>query len=117
MIATLKRILTRVFFPPINPLHYCGPELTTFATDPVVTMCDGQFVTRGDLASLQYHLTMGVYHRERMEAAAAQCCEILGVDPHEDSIPRDWCNEIVYHGTDPALVIQRINQFRSQCAS
>ena len=74
--------------------------------------CDGMFVSSADMAELQHHLTMGIYHRERIEAAAARCCEILGVDPREDCIERDWANQIAMHGTDPATVIFHLIGFR-----
>jgi len=66
------------------------------------------------LNRLNYHKLMGVYHRERLEAHAARCCEEFGVDPNADSVERDWCNEIVYHGTDPAIVVRSIENYRGQ---
>lgn len=50
--------------------------------------------------------------RNELEAMAAECCTLLGVDPESESIDRDWCDEIVFHGTAPTLVIQRIEANR-----
>lgn len=50
--------------------------------------------------------------RNELEAMAAECCKLLGVDPESESIDRDWCDEIVFHGTAPILVIQRIEANR-----
>lgn len=49
---------------------------------------------------------------EQLEALAAECCRVLLVDPERESIERDWCEEIVYHGADPALVYSRIKSSR-----
>jgi hypothetical protein len=49
---------------------------------------------------------------EQMEALAAECCRVLLVDPERESIERDWCEEIVFHGADPAMVYSRIKSSR-----
>lgn len=46
--------------------------------------------------------------REQQEAMAAECCLACCVDPNSESIERDWCEEIVYHGTSPDVVINRL---------
>jgi len=55
--------------------------------------------------------------RNELEAMAAECCMILGVDPDRDSYERDLCNEIVLHGFEPETVIQKLKELRSESAS
>lgn len=76
--------------------------------DPVVAVINGHVITQANVDELQYRLTAGYRLREQQELHAQECCFVLGVNPHEDSIERDWCNEIVLHGTDPAVIIQRL---------
>jgi len=61
----------------------------------------------------EIHL-LGFSYREQTEAMAARVCEILGVDPTIDSTERDWCEEIVFHGIDPQIVVDRIEKLRRQ---
>lgn len=76
--------------------------------DPVIAVINGHPITKSNVDELQYRLTAGYRIREQMELHAQECCFVLGVNPHEDSIERDLCNQIVYHGMDPALVIERL---------
>jgi hypothetical protein len=83
-------------------------------SEVVITSCGARFVTASQMAQLQHHLTVGIYYREQVEAAAAECCRILGVNPNSDSVERDWASEIVLCGTDPQIVIEKINtRYRS----
>ena len=68
------------------------------------------------LAELQRLRILGAHYREQMAGAAAQCCELLGVDPDDDSVMRDWCDEIVLHGADPQMAIDRIHKHRQEVA-
>ena len=56
----------------------------------------------------------GVRHHEIIEALCAEACVTLGVDPVTESTERDWCEEIVLHGTEPKIVIDRIVALRNQ---
>lgn len=62
---------------------------------------------------LEHLYTLAYQHRERMEAEAAECCQLFGVDPDEDSLEADWCREIIYQGTDVMVVLDRIEALRA----
>lgn len=64
------------------------------------------------IGRLQRCHTMGVHYREQMEAQAEECCRIFGVDPNSGSDERDWCTEIVTHGTSPHEVYAKIMRHR-----
>jgi hypothetical protein len=55
---------------------------------------------------------LGFKIREQQEAAVVAACTALGVDPDTDSTERDWCSEIVLHGTNPNIVIDRLQQLK-----
>jgi tetrahydromethanopterin S-methyltransferase subunit B len=41
---------------------------------------------------------------------AAECCEILGIDPTTDSVARDIAEEIVLHGTPVEEVVAKLQR-------
>ena len=43
-----------------------------------------------------------------LESYAAECCEILGVDPDGSSLARDFAEEIVLQGIPPMHAIERL---------
>lgn len=55
---------------------------------------------------------LGFKIREQQEAAVSAACTALGVDPDADSTERDWCSEIVLHGVNPNIVIDRLQQLK-----
>ena len=57
---------------------------------------------------------LGFTYREQMEAMVAEACTILGVDPNSDLAEQNWCSEIILHGTDPQLVIDRLSQLKTE---
>lgn len=59
---------------------------------------------------LQRLATTAAHYREQMEGLAAECCQVMGVDPESETVERDWFDEIVFHGTDPADVYSRLKK-------
>ena len=51
---------------------------------------------------------LGFHYREQLSGLAAEACELLGVDSEEESARRDWCEEIVFHGTDVEVAAFRV---------
>lgn len=70
-------------------------------------MSDGQKLDR-----LIHLHARGRQLHEQLEAVAAECCDVMGVDPSSDTIERDWCDEIALHGTDPTTVFNRVMSLR-----
>jgi hypothetical protein len=48
--------------------------------------------------------------RARLHRMAAECCEILGIDPTTDSIAKDIAEEIVLHGTPVDEVVAKLQR-------
>ena len=46
--------------------------------------------------------------RKQQDALAAEVCELCGIDPNADTLERDWCNEVVYDGKEPDLLMQQL---------
>lgn len=69
-------------------------------------------VTKGQRDRLNSVYLFGFKIREQQEAAVVAACTALGVDPETDSTERDWCSEIVLHGVNPNIVIDRLQQLK-----
>jgi hypothetical protein len=81
--------------------------------DPVVIqVIGGRLLCKSDMQTLAYLRLMGRYHHERMEAFAAEACKVVGVEADSETIERDWCDEIVFHGQDEKVTIEQINNYR-----
>ena len=52
------------------------------------------------------------WHREQMEALAAEACELLNCDPSGQEIDTDYATEIVYMGTPVGTALDSIIQYR-----
>ncbi|MFG0260999.1 MAG: hypothetical protein ACF788_01215 [Novipirellula sp. JB048] len=108
----MKKLLQLLKITCPAPSHNVVPS-----ADPVVArVTGGRLIRQSDLNELNYCRTMGAYYREQMEAIAERTCRVMGVRPGEETLERDWCNEIVFHGQDPLTAINRINSFRSRRA-
>lgn len=49
---------------------------------------------------------------EELEHLAAESCRLNHVDPESEGIERDWCDEIVFHRTPPAVTANRLARRR-----
>lgn len=76
---------------------------------PVEFSRDGSVAVSTETHRRLIHLeTLGFQLRERQEAAAAELCYLLGVDPDEDSIAADWCKDVVYNGVPLGIAIEHV---------
>lgn len=57
------------------------------------------------IARLEHLHSLGFLYREQLEGAAAECCELLGIDPDYDTLEANWCKDIVEHGSEVSTVI------------
>jgi hypothetical protein len=48
--------------------------------------------------------------RARLHRMAAECCEILNIDATTDTVARDICEEIVFHGTPVDEVVAKLQR-------
>jgi hypothetical protein len=67
-------------------------------------------ITEAGLASLATIHLDGYWLRHRMKRMAAECAEILGIDPTTDTVARDICEEIVLHGTPVDEVVAKLQR-------
>lgn len=64
------------------------------------------------LNRLQHLHSLGCHYRDQMEAAAEECCLLLGIDPELDTSEAHWAQDIVWNGMDPSVVIRIIDENR-----
>lgn len=77
-------------------------------------VCRGKRLSYNEYNELKHIHALGIHYREQMEASAARCCEILGIDPEIDSVDRDFASDIVFNGTNPKDAITHLNQSQSR---
>lgn len=73
--------------------------------------------TMATLQRLEDLHNRGAWMREQQEAAAAECCELLGVDPDGGGYETDIASEIIYMGMPVGTALDHIikNRERRQC--
>jgi hypothetical protein len=74
-------------------------------------------VTQQQIDNLRRLHLLGFTYREQLEAMVNEACTTLGVDPESDLAEQNWCSEIILHGTDPQIVIDRLATLRNQSES
>jgi hypothetical protein len=77
-------------------------------SDRAFTTVGDRLITEGNLIELNSLHLKGMQLREQMEAMAARCSQILGVEDLEGSVCKDYAEEIVYAGTAPMEAIKNL---------
>ena len=67
-------------------------------------------ITESGIGQLHGMRAYAEYMRSTVNEMAVQCCESLGIDPRADSVAKDICEEIVFHGTDVDVVIAKLQR-------
>lgn len=93
---------------PLPMFRYCGCRPLEFGDGGL------EALHMETLARLEHLYSLGVYYREQMEAAEAECCELMGFDPEYDSIESGWAREIVAFGVPVSTTIERIDDLRRE---
>lgn len=79
-----RRVLIRERLP-LKPFEFLGSGLVRF--------------DMSTMHRVEEIANLAAYHREQMEALAAECCELLGCEVNGPELDTDYATEIVYMGT------------------
>jgi hypothetical protein len=73
---------------------------------------EAAFAPRGSVQRLRELTAFAAWHREQLEGELQELCEAVGTHANDETLEREWCIEVIYHGLPLDELLSRIDRLK-----